>query len=291
MIRPAPRLYISDLDGTLLGDDAKLSETSRRGLLGILAAGVPFTVASARSIVSIRHTLGDLPLALPVIEINGAFITDYATAHHQAVNDIGRDLVEDVYERIDRHGCVPILSAFDGRRDRVYYSALANPGMEWYYNERKSMNDNRLTPVDALPEAFDSHIVAFTVIDVRQKLLPLVSEIQGELANRLESHFFENPYSPGWWWLTIHDITACKSRAVKTVAAAAGFDLARVVVFGDNLNDVKMFQTGCHPVAVANATDDLKRHAAEIIGTNQADSVVRYILHDAGLDLETRPRP
>jgi Cof subfamily protein (haloacid dehalogenase superfamily) len=291
MTLPARRLYISDLDGTLLADDATLSETSRSGLLRILRAGIPFTVASARSIVSIRHTLGDLPLTLPVIEINGAFITDYATARHQAINAIGPELAEAVYQRIDRHGCVPILSAFDGTRDRVYYATLANPGMEWYYRERKGMNDNRLTPVESIPSAFDSHIVAFTVIDTRQKLLPLAADIQGELANRLESHFFENPYSPGWWWLTIHDKNACKSRAVRTVAAAAGFDLKQVVVFGDNLNDVKMFQTGCHPVAVANATDDLKRHAAEIIGTNQADSVVGYILRDAGLDPETETDP
>jgi Cof subfamily protein (haloacid dehalogenase superfamily) len=291
MTRPARRLYISDLDGTLLADDATLSETSRSGLLRILRAGVPFTVASARSIVSIRHTLGDLPLTLPVIEINGAFITNYATARHLAVNAIGPELVEAVYQRIDRHGCVPILSAFDGSRDRVYYSTLANPGMEWYYRERKGMNDDRLTPVESFPSAFDSHIVAFTVIDMRHKLLPLAAELLADLPGRLESHFFENPYSPGWWWLTIHDITACKSRAVKTVAAAAGFDLKQVVVFGDNLNDVKMFQTGCHPVAVANATDDLKRHAAEIIGTNQTDSVVRYILRDSGLDPDPESRP
>lgn len=284
MDRPVPRLYISDLDGTLLADNAKLSQTSRRGLIRILEAGVPFTVASARSIVSIQHTLGDLPLRLPVIEINGAFITDYSTGRHLIVNDLPRDLVEMVYGYIDRFNLVPILSAFDGRRDRVYHSRLANPGMEWYYNERKGMNDNRLTPVESFPLIFDSHIVAFTVIDTRHKLIPLAERIQGGLADRLESHFFENPYSPGWWWLTIHDKSACKSRAVKTVAESGGFDLKQVVVFGDNLNDIKMFQTGCHPVAVANATDDLKRHAAEIIGDNNSDSVVRYILRANGLE-------
>ena len=66
MDRSDRRLYISDLDGTLLADNAALSEASHRGLLRILQAGVPFTVASARSIVSIRHTLGELPLTLPV---------------------------------------------------------------------------------------------------------------------------------------------------------------------------------------------------------------------------------
>ncbi len=274
------RIYISDLDGTLLRDDATLSETSRRGLRSILESAIPFTVASARSIVSIRHTLGDLPLRLPVIEINGAFITDYTTGRHWTIQDMDPSLVGDVYARISRAGCVPILSAFDGLRDRVYFTRLCNPGMAWYHKERKGMNDDRLTPIDSFPSVFDSRIVAFTVIDTRQKLLPLAAEIQGELAGRLESHFFENPYSPGWWWLTLHDKQACKSRAVKTLAESAGFDLKDVVVFGDNLNDIKMFQIGCHPVAVANATDDLKSHAAEIIGTNQEDSVVRYILGD-----------
>jgi Cof subfamily protein (haloacid dehalogenase superfamily) len=281
---PRPRrIYISDLDGTLLRDNATLSDTSREGLVHILNSNIPFTVASARSIVSIRHTLGNLPLKLPIIEINGAFITDYADGRHLAITDIERSLVDDIYSRIDHHGCIPILSAFDGLQDRVYFSRLCNPGMQWYYNERKGMNDNRLTAVESFPTVFHSRIVAFTVIETRQKLLSLAAEIQGEMSHLLESHFFENPYSPGWWWLTIHDKQACKSRAVKTIAEWAGFDLQDVVVFGDNLNDIKMFQTGCHPVAVANATDDLKRHAAEIIGTNQEDSVVHYIINDTGI--------
>jgi hydroxymethylpyrimidine pyrophosphatase-like HAD family hydrolase len=40
-------LYISDLDGTLLRNDASLSDYSRRELIALLEEGVQITVASA----------------------------------------------------------------------------------------------------------------------------------------------------------------------------------------------------------------------------------------------------
>ena len=65
-------LYISDLDGTLLRPDGALSDYSRDGLNGLIADGMHFTVATARSVVSIRQLLQGLQLSLPVINLNGA---------------------------------------------------------------------------------------------------------------------------------------------------------------------------------------------------------------------------
>ncbi len=67
----AGTLYISDLDGTLLGDDAELSPLTLATLHDLLLDGLLFTVASARSSASIRRVLRGLPLRLPVIEFNG----------------------------------------------------------------------------------------------------------------------------------------------------------------------------------------------------------------------------
>jgi hydroxymethylpyrimidine pyrophosphatase-like HAD family hydrolase len=50
-------VYVCDLDGTLLGPDARLSEFSRRGLNQLLSAGVQLTVASSRRTVSMRPLL------------------------------------------------------------------------------------------------------------------------------------------------------------------------------------------------------------------------------------------
>ena len=50
-------LYVSDLDGTLLQDDATLSPASRQILTSLLEEGLPLTVASARSVVSMQQML------------------------------------------------------------------------------------------------------------------------------------------------------------------------------------------------------------------------------------------
>ena len=67
-------VYISDLDGTLLRNDATLSDYARDRLSQMIRSGLQFTVASARSVVSIRQMLHGLELPLPVIEFNGAFV-------------------------------------------------------------------------------------------------------------------------------------------------------------------------------------------------------------------------
>ncbi|MHC4555172.1 MAG: HAD hydrolase family protein, partial [Planctomycetota bacterium] len=77
---------MSDLDGTLLQGDGTLSHYSRNALIELLEAGVHFTVASARAWGEIVPVLGDLPLTLPVIAINGAYLTDYKTGNHLVIN-------------------------------------------------------------------------------------------------------------------------------------------------------------------------------------------------------------
>ena len=61
-------VYVSDLDGTLLRSDATLSVFSRDTLTRLLSEGLLFTVASARSVASIRPILAGLKLPLPIIE-------------------------------------------------------------------------------------------------------------------------------------------------------------------------------------------------------------------------------
>ena len=52
-----PDLYVSDVDHTLLDSAGSLSSYSRETLNRLLAEGLRFTVASARSCASLRHLL------------------------------------------------------------------------------------------------------------------------------------------------------------------------------------------------------------------------------------------
>ena len=155
-------LFVTDLDGTLIRDDLTLSSEARADLCALLAEGAPITVASARSVTSIRAILGDIPFALPIVEFNGAFLSEYRTGRHEIVNAIPAPIARGLFEAMRAEGCTPYVSAFDGERDRVFYDTIANEGMAAYFAERVAFKDERLQRVDDLAATLDGGTVCLT---------------------------------------------------------------------------------------------------------------------------------
>lgn len=272
--------YVSDLDGTLLNNDGELSAFSRQTLTGLLEQGLPFTVASARSVVSIREVLGNLPLSLPIIEFNGAFISDFKTGRHQMINRIEPTIAQDILQTILDRNLLPFLSAFDGEQDRVYYTRSLNEGMDAYLQDRRENNDPRLQKVQDWGKTVSQDIVCFTVIAKSAQLDPLEKTVQKKHGDRVETHCYEDIYARGWHWLTIHDHRATKDQAIRLIQKRHGLKDKELVVFGDHINDIKMFKLAHRSIAVENATPELKRHAHHVIGPNHSDSVARFIEGD-----------
>jgi len=280
------RIYVSDLDGTLLRNDATISPYTRDKLCQLLDSGVHFTIASARSLSSLRPILEGIDFPLPIIEINGAFISDFSTGRHLVVNNIDSRIVERIFSCITAHELLPFVSTFNGKGDCLYFQDIINPAMQWYLDDRRANKDKRLRQVDDITVAFNDDVISFNVMGPRRQVELLAGQLDRLLGERLENFFFENPYSPGWWWLTIHDRKACKSIAVRELLELAGFSMDDLTVFGDNINDVKMFRTAARAVAVANATDEVKQYAHHVIGSNEEDSVVRFVLQESNLPLD-----
>lgn len=272
--------YVSDLDGTLLNSDGELSDFSRQTLTTLLKGGLPFTVASARSVVSIRQVLGNIPLTLPIIEFNGAFLSDLQTGRHEIIHRIDPRIVADLLETVVDRQLLPFLSVFDGERDRVYYTRSLNGGMDAYLKDRRNQNDPRLQEVQSFEKALTQDIVCFTIISKSDDLAPLEKEVHERHGSKVETHLYEDIYEKGWYWLTIHDHRATKDQAIRALQDRYGLRDKELVVFGDQSNDVKMFKLAHRGIAVENAIPELKKHAHQIIGPHHDDSVVRFIKQD-----------
>ncbi len=273
-------VYVSDLDGTLLGSNAKLSSFSKIILNELLQQGLQFTVASARSIVSMQRMLKGLNLRLPVIEFNGAFISDFDSGRHEIINSISPEIVESIYKLILEFRCVPFVSSFNGTEDCVYYKDVINDGMRWYLNDCLTKKDRRWRTIEDLTHSFGDRVVCLTVIGYAQQLLELQGAIIQIHGTSVETHLMENQYSPGWYWLTIHDCKATKDQAIQTLVENYGLEKSEIVVFGDQINDIKMFKVADRAIAVANADPQLKGYATLLIGSNTESSVVKYIHQD-----------
>jgi Cof subfamily protein (haloacid dehalogenase superfamily) len=271
-------IFVSDLDGTLLRGNGTLSEFSRAELTKLLESGVHFTVASARAWGEMVPVLGELPLTLPVIAINGAFITEYATGKHLVINNIDNEFAAVLYQHILDNGLLPFIVTHNGTEDCLYWQELKNEEMQWYHDTLHVHKDKRIRRIEDLRHALSEQVIAFAVMGPAEQVTALSNLLADEYPGLLENFLFENPYSPGHWWLTIHDRKACKSKAIQTLVEMTGHKPENLTVFGDHINDIKMFELAGKGVAVANAEEALKYHADTIIGSNDEDAVVRYIM-------------
>ncbi len=279
------RLYITDLDGTLLQKDGTLSDFSRSALIEMLKQQIPFTVASARSIFSMKPILAGLTFNLPVISFNGGFISDMATGKPHVVNQLSPEVAQNLFVLIAESECEPFISTFNGERERLYYQHVINAGMQWYLDDRRLNLDERLFHVDDLSVSLSEQVICFTVIGKEENLARLKDRIEKQHVGEIITQFYENQYSRGWHWLSIHAHNATKGNAIRTLVQNWGHSDTELVVFGDADNDIQMFQEADRAVAVQNAEDSLKKYATEVIGLNSDDSVVKYISKEIGFPL------
>ncbi|MFX0548587.1 HAD family hydrolase [Hathewaya histolytica] len=274
------RIYITDLDGTLLRNNATLSRYSREGIKQILDSGIDFTVASARSLTSIKYILSDIPFSLPVIEHNGAYITDYKTEEHIVINSINKSLSEEVIELCNKYGSSPLISTYTVSRDKLCYADIINEGMELLLNNKKREGDKRLLKLENIKHALDNKIITFTIINKKENLIDLYEVLKDKYGDYFSMTFEEDQYYPGWHWLVITSERATKANAIETLLKIKGIHKSEITVFGDSYNDIPMFKIAKNSIAVLNAKDELKEYSTEIIGTNEDDSVVKYILNN-----------
>ena len=272
-----PTLYVSDLDGTLLTATATLSDYTKNALTRLLAAGLPFTVATSRSVSSVGPIFKGVSLPLPVIELNGAYITDVATGRHLFVNDIATELAAAVLKLVEAHGIKPLVSCYNGQTDQVYFTTDVNPGIQWYIDDAERNEDGRWHCRSELSSILSEQVMRLTLIDSQPRLLALAQALATAFPEKLDMHLFENPYQPDWYWLTLQDQAATKANGIRELQSLQGLQSHSLTVFGDHNNDISMFQLADVAVATANATPELRHHATEIIGHHGDDSVVKYL--------------
>jgi len=273
-------LYVSDLDGTLLNRDAELSRTTREGLARLLEDGLHFTVASARHIVSIRTILAGLPLNLPVISSNGAYLSDVGSGRHELVNAMDPALAQALHALIDGHGFAPFVLTHSPKGDQLFYERIDNEGQRRFVEERQRNADPRLRHVDRIADVLKDPAVTFMVIGEPAPLGALRDAVAEFCGDAVEMHLAEDLYMPGWPWLNVHDRRASKDQAIRTLAERYGLHGREVVAFGDHVNDLSMLRSADRAVAVSNAIEPVRQMAHTVIGHHTDDSVLRFIEAD-----------
>lgn len=265
-------LYITDLDGTLLDPGGTLRPEAAQALNRLIRQGVLFSAATARSPVSVQPLLAGLELKLPLILLNGVFLYDTRAGHvlsHAAIDRTSAETAVQIYEK---HGKHPFLFTYNGRQIRYHYTELRTPEQRAFYRARRALQPDVFFRHRRLCVPQGEEAVYFTIMDRYEELQPLREELERRCAVR--TAFYPDTYT-AHWFLEIFSRGAGKRNGALALKQYAGAD--RICAFGDNLNDLGLFEAADLRIAVSNAVDELKAQADQIIGSNTENGVVRFM--------------
>lgn len=270
-------LYITDLDGTLLSPDVKLTKRTTNILNDLMNKGVLFSVATARTIASVKYILEDLRLTLPIILMNGVCIYDPIKEEYIKVESLSKENAKILISFIEQHQLKGFLYTLKDGKLATYYEDLSNRALLDFYQERVNKYNKPFTKVDNFSTLIDEQILYFALMDRKENLAKL-NDIVKKLPN-INSVFYKDNYSKDMWYLEIFSNQASKYHAVQFLRNYLAVD--RIIGFGDNQNDIALFKACDESYAVENAIKELKLMANGIIGKNTEDSVALWLKQNA----------
>ncbi|MFI8631419.1 HAD hydrolase family protein [Microbacterium sp. NPDC077663] len=275
-------LYASDLDRTLLRSDSSLGPESVRLLNHVIREGVLFTYATARSHLSSRRATQQLELQLPVITYGGTITADADTGRARDLHRLGDDAVTGVLNECrSRPDAQPILHTYEDGRDWVRWRPEhMTAGTRAFLGSRPQ--DPRLRPITT-EDPLDRRSVFYISILAERDVLGPMRESLGPALAGVATFLSVDPSTPGLDWLELHSEDGTKARALQRLMTQTGAD--RLVVFGDNENDLPMFAIADESYAVANAIPSVRAAATGVIDDNDSDAVARWIAHDAKISM------
>lgn len=267
-------LYISDLDGTLLTPDAALTEYSRAVLNQLIDAGVGFSVATARSPSSVQHLLQGVNLSIPIVLMNGACLFDVKKNRIIKAEGMTQAAWRTLFTTLQKHAVEGFVYTIDHNRVSTWYEKLTSAEALQFVTEREQLFGSQFTRVDHYATALtDRTIVNFTATAAREHLDPLCRELTRTGLFHIE--YYRDVYYPQQNFLEVSAVSASKYHAVQRLRQLYGFD--KVIGFGDNLNDLPLFQASDVRLAVGNAQPQVKARADSIIGQNTEDGVAHWL--------------
>lgn len=268
-------LYVSDMDGTLLGDDSQVSATTASILNRLMTQnGLLFTVATARTPATVVPLMQQVQARLPFIVLSGAALWNVQENRFEQVHAIPVEVVDRVADVFERHGLHPLI--YRNHADTMIYThhcGQLSASEAKFVAERQHLPLKRFILDDSdYRHSPDEAMLIFAMNDY-----PTLERVYNEIAESIPCSpmLYCDSCDPSVALLEVYAQGCSKAAAIRRLATKVGAE--RIVVFGDNRNDLAMFQAAHTAIAVENAVPEIKAVADIIIGPNTSDSVARWL--------------
>ncbi|WP_141807928.1 HAD family hydrolase [Nocardia bhagyanarayanae] len=265
---PKPKMVATDVDGTLIDHDERVTARTKAAVAALIADGVPFVLATGRPprwIDPVVEGLGFAPLAVCG---NGAVIYDSAADRVLASRALDVETLSWIADLAERAlpGCGLAAERIGASaHDAATPQFVSSPEYEHAW----------LNPDDtavARHEVIDTPAIKMLIRlsgalsgDMRAVLAPLIGD-RADITYSTDHGLIE---------LSAPGVT--KASGLATVAQRLGVQHSAIIAFGDMPNDVPMLAMVGHGVAMANAHPEALAAADEVTATNAEDGVAQVL--------------
>ncbi len=256
-------LLVSDIDGTLVGEDKVVPPGVVRAVTAAQARGVRVCLATGRMWEAARPFVEALGADPPVILYNGALVYDFASDRTLWACRLPLESVAKILSVIRRFPQVSPQLFVHGK----VFAERRTPFVDLYARR------DRLT-VEIAP-AFEALLTEEPV-----KMLVVGNHSDLEALSRALTALRDAPVNQVFSqkdYLEILPPETSKGVALPVLAKAAGVPLQQIVAVGDNLNDVTLLQAAGLGVAVEGAPPELLAVAAWVCPPPEREGVREVI--------------
>lgn len=267
-------LYISDLDGTLLDSRSQISPASGEMLNRMIADGLNFSIATARTPATVVRLMSGIDCRLPLIVMTGAALWENGKlTEEQFLQPEEVDILEEITAR---HGVRPFFYTDHNGLIEAYHQPLLDDYEQNFVDQRSNTAFKRFVLQNGISEAKRGRaMLVFAAGDYG-----LMGKVHEEARKRLRCSMthYHDVFNPSIGFFEVMAAGVSKARAVERIARQIAAE--RIVVFGDSLNDLSMREVADLFVAPSNAAEEVRRVADYVTGSHDEDSVAKWIAGD-----------
>ena len=256
------RLFVSDIDGTLVTPDKQLTLAALQAVAMLKAADVPFSVVSSRPPRGMAKVVAALGVTMPFAAFNGGNIIDPSLGLLQA-HRLAPDAAAKALDVMRRAGVEPWVFADDAW-------LVQDAGGPEVGRERRTVDFDPtvVASFDAVSDRVDK-IVAPSADAT------LLDRVEADLRAALAG--VANVERSQAYYIDVTHPMANKGEAVRAIAARTGADLDRTIVIGDMTNDIAMFRVAGFAIAMGQAPDAVKAAAGAVTAANTDDGFAKAV--------------
>ena len=251
------KIIVSDLDGTLLDENSKITDYTRETIKKLNRLGVEFIIATGRvEALSIRFKF-QLWLDTFIICYNGDNIydKDENMIFEKVISkDVTYELLKLLREEEVNYNCFFHEDFYRDEYDKTDYS------------KRTGFIEHILIDLKDCSE-----LNKIIIVDEEEVILNLSKKLKDRFSHLVE--------------ITISDPTCVdiapkdcsKGNALEILADTLNFNMDKIIAFGDAENDLDMLKKVGHPVVMENAQAIVKDSINNRAGKNSEDGVAKYL--------------